>query len=89
MSDAAVLQLARDALLIAMEISAPLLGLSLVVGLLISVFQAATQIQETTLTFVPKVLAMAVALMAFGPWILRTIISFATNLLVDLPKFIH
>ena len=89
MTDVTVLELAQRALLVALQVSAPVLGLSLITGLIVSVFQAATQIQETTLTFVPKILAMVVALMVFGPWMLRMIITFTSNLLIDLPSFVR
>jgi flagellar biosynthetic protein FliQ len=83
-----VLQLAQNALLVALQVSAPILALSLMAGLLVSIFQAATQIQEMTLSFVPKILALSAALIAFGPWMLRTLMSFTSNLLIDLPKFV-
>jgi len=89
MNDATVLDLARQALLVALQISAPILGLSLIVGLLVSIFQAATQIQETTLTFVPKILAMIAAILLFGPWMLRTTVAFTSNLLMDLPNYVR
>lgn len=88
MTDVTVLQLAQNALLVTLQISAPILALSLLAGLVVSVFQAATQIQEMTLTFIPKILALAAALIAFGPWMLRTMMSFASNLLIDLPKYV-
>lgn len=88
MTDVTVLQLAQSALLVALQVSAPILALSLAAGLVVSIFQAATQIQEMTLTFIPKILALAAALIAFGPWMLRTLMSFASNLLIDLPKYV-
>jgi len=88
MTDMTVLQLAQNALLVALQVSAPILALSLMAGLLVSIFQAATQIQEMTLSFVPKILALSAALIAFGPWMLRTLMSFTSNLLIDLPKFV-
>lgn len=89
MSDVTVLQLSQNALFIAMQLSAPILGITLAVGLAVSVFQAATQIQEQTLAFVPKLIAMAAALVVFGPWMLRTTITYTSNLLIELPKFVR
>jgi flagellar biosynthetic protein FliQ len=68
--------LMRDAIFTALKLVIPLLGMSLAVGLLISIFQSATQINEQTLTFVPKLLVITAALMIFGPWMLQTLIEF-------------
>ena len=89
MADVTVLQLAQSALLVCLQVSAPILGFSLLAGLVVSIFQAATQIQEMTLSFIPKILALAATLIAFGPWMLRTTVSFASNLLIDLPKYVR
>ncbi|MEN6358117.1 MAG: flagellar biosynthesis protein FliQ [Armatimonadota bacterium] len=89
MTDAGVLDLAQRAVMIALMICAPALGLGMVVGLVVSVFQAATQIQEMTLTFVPKILAVVTALVVFGPWMLRSMVSFTTKLFVSLPNLVH
>jgi flagellar biosynthetic protein FliQ len=89
MTDITVLQLFQKALLLTLEVSAPILGLSLLAGLVVSIFQAATQIQEMTLSFIPKILAMAGALIVFGPWMLRVTMSFTSNLLIDLPKYVR
>jgi flagellar biosynthetic protein FliQ len=89
MTDAGVLDLAQRAVMIALMICAPALGLGMVVGLVISVFQAATQIQESTLTFVPKILAVVAALVVFGPWMLRSMVTFTTKLFVSLPNLVH
>lgn len=66
-------------------ICAPILGLGLIVGLIVSVFQAATQIQEMTLTFVPKIIAVAGVIVVFGPWMLRSMVNFTTKLFISLP----
>ena len=89
MSDVTVLQLAQNALFVAIQLCAPILGLSLAVGLAVSIFQAATQIQEATLTFVPKLLAMAVALIVFGPWMIRVTVTYTSNLLIELPRYVR
>jgi flagellar biosynthesis protein FliQ len=77
----------REALLVVLLISAPLLGFALLVGVIISIFQAVTQIQEMTLTFVPKILAVLIALLAFGPWIIRIMLNFTTTLFLNLPTY--
>jgi flagellar biosynthesis protein FliQ len=77
----------REALLVVLLVSAPLLGFALLVGVIISIFQAVTQIQEMTLTFVPKILAVMIALLAFGPWIIRIMLNFTTTLFLNLPTY--
>ena len=69
-----------DAIKTAVSLSAPMLLAGLAVGLLVSIFQAATSINEMTLTFIPKMLAVAVALIFFFPWMMQTMIVFTTNL---------
>ena len=69
-------------------LSAPVLLSGLLVGILISIFQAATSINEMTMTFIPKMLAVAIALMFFFPWMMQTMIDFTANLLNNLPAFI-
>ena len=85
MTEEFVLGLGREALWTALKVSAPLLGVSLVVGLLVSVVQAATQINEATLSFVPKALAVLVALAFFGPWMLNTLVAYAALVFGALP----
>lgn len=70
-------------------VASPALFVSLMVGLLIGLFQAVTQIQEFTLTFVPKILAVFVCLFILFPWITRVIISFTTNLIENIPMYIR
>ena len=76
MTQGDVVILLRDALWIVMKLASPLLLVSLVVGLIVSIFQAATQIHEQTLTFVPKVLAIAFLLVVLGPWMLTNLSDF-------------
>lgn len=80
-----VLGLGRDAVLLTLMVAAPMLGFALVVGLVISVFQAATQIQEMTLTFIPKIVAVALALLLFLPWILAKLVGYTTALFNSIP----
>ncbi len=84
-----VTEIGRQALETMMLVSAPMLGLSLVVGLLVSLFQAMTQINEATLSFVPKILAIFVATLLFFPWMLSTLIAFTTNLLGNIPQYVR
>ena len=81
------LALTDEMLWTALFISAPILGLSMLVGLLISIFQVVTQIQEMSLTFVPKIVTVALALIAFGPWMLRTLLAFASGLIGNIPLY--
>ena len=88
MSGDLVVQLGQEALFIVMLVSAPMLGLGLIVCLLVSVFQATTSIQEQTLAFIPKIIAVFVAILIFGPWMLRIMVEYLTNVLVNLPSYI-
>ena len=78
-----------EAIKTAMMLAGPMLLVGLVVGILVSMFQATTQINEMTLVFVPKMLGVAVALLVFFPWMLNVITDFTTNLFVNMPGFIH
>lgn len=75
-----VLDIARDALYTIITVSAPLLLISLIVGLVVSIFQTVTSIQEQTITFVPKILAVFVGMMIFGSWILTQLTEYITDL---------
>ena len=88
MSGDLVIQLGQEALMIVMLVSAPMLGLGLLVGLLVSVFQATTSIQEQTLAFIPKIIAVLVAVLIFGPWMLRIMVEYIMNIFVNLPSYI-
>ncbi|MCW5799740.1 MAG: hypothetical protein LZF60_80374 [Nitrospira sp.] len=84
-----VTEIGRQAIETAMLVSAPILGLSLIVGLMVSTFQAMTQINEATLTFVPKVLAIFAATLLFLPWMMGVLISFMTHIITSIPTLIH
>ncbi len=86
MQESQALELARYAILTAMQLSLPILLVSLVVGVIISLFQAVTQIQEQTLTFVPKLLVITLTLAALGPWMLHTLVGFTAGLFNGLPN---
>lgn len=87
MSSEFILKLAGDAVYVVLKASAPMLIIALVVGLIISIFQATTQIQEQTLAFVPKIVAVLLAILIFGPWILTTLVEFTYNLLNNIHQF--
>jgi flagellar biosynthetic protein FliQ len=80
-----VVDIGRDALLMTLLISAPPLLAGLAVGLIISIFQAVTQIQEFTLTFIPKILAVFAATIIFLPWMLQVFLGYTTNLFIQIP----
>lgn len=78
------ISIGQQAIYTALLVSAPILGLGLIVGILVSVFQAATQINEQTMTFIPKILAVVAALILFGPWMLSTLVEFTTTLFANI-----
>ncbi|HOG64143.1 MAG TPA: flagellar biosynthesis protein FliQ [Spirochaetota bacterium] len=80
-----IIRIVRDSLLQILLLSAPMLGISMFVGLLISIFQATTSIQEQTLTFVPKIISIFLALIVFGNWMLATLIDFSRRLFDMIP----
>ncbi|MBN2063455.1 MAG: flagellar biosynthesis protein FliQ [Sedimentisphaerales bacterium] len=80
MDEGTILDLGTRVIVLSLMISLPMLLVGLVVGVIISIIQAVTQIQEMTLTFIPKVLAMAAALIFFMPWILAQLATFATEM---------
>lgn len=81
------LHLLADLLWNGLLISAPLLAVTLAVGLLVSVIQVVTQVQESSLTFIPKVIAAVVVLVVCGPWMLKRLVGFATNLITNIPSY--
>ncbi len=86
MTEVTILELIKQALTVGISVSAPLLIASLVVGAIIGILMAATQIQEFTLTFVPKLLALATILLIAGPWMLRSLTTFALMIFQKLPS---
>lgn len=85
MSGDLVIQLGQEALMVVLIVCAPMLGLGLTVGLMVSVFQATTSIQEQTLAFIPKIIAVFVAILIFGPWMLSVMVQFFTDIFTNLP----
>ncbi|PPB08602.1 flagellar biosynthesis protein FliQ [Brevibacillus laterosporus] len=83
-----ILQIAQSSVYTILIVLAPILGIALLVGLMVSIFQATTQIQEQTLAFIPKIVAVFLCLLIFGPWMLRIVIEFTTNIMGNLYRFV-
>lgn len=88
MTEQFIIDLGMNSIKTALLLSAPMLGFGLITGLVVSIFQAVTSIQELTLTFIPKILAVFLAMFLFFPWLLQIIIGFTENILVNFPSFI-
>ncbi|TVX93967.1 flagellar biosynthesis protein FliQ [Paenibacillus agilis] len=88
MSAEFIIGLAGQSVLAVLKVSAPMLIVALVVGLIISIFQATTQIQEQTLAFVPKIVAVFIVILIFGPWLLTTMVDFTYSILNNLHQYI-
>lgn len=84
-----IIGLGTEVMWVIVKLTAPVLGFGLAVGLLVSLFQATTQIQEQTLAFVPKIAAVIFALLIFGPWMLASLLDFSQNILGNLNTFIQ
>ncbi|MCK9443584.1 MAG: flagellar biosynthesis protein FliQ [Tissierellaceae bacterium] len=89
MDNVDMIRLAQEAIRTVLFVAAPMLLISLTVGLLVSIMQAVTQIQEATLAFVPKILAVFLSLLLFGPWMIKLITQFASGLLGNLNIYIY
>jgi flagellar biosynthesis protein FliQ len=89
MSPETVMTIGSRALEITLMLAAPLLIVALVTGLIVGAFQAATQINEQTLSFIPKLLAMALAVVVAGPWMLKVLISYTRELFESIPSLIN
>jgi flagellar biosynthesis protein FliQ len=88
MNQDTVVNLATQAMTLALKVAGPLLLVGLVLGVLVSLFQAATQIQEQSLSFIPKIVGVAVLIVLLGPWMLGQIISYAQNLWLSIPQLV-
>lgn len=88
MSSEFVISIAEKAIYTTLIICGPLLVIALVIGLVVSVFQATTQIQEQTLAFVPKIVGVLIGIVFFGPWMLSTLISYAQDIFGNLNRFV-
>jgi flagellar biosynthesis protein FliQ len=89
MTDATVMDILRKALTLTVTVGAPVLCIGLVVGVIVSVFQAATQIHEMSLTFIPKIIAVAVAVLFFGQWMLTQVTTFTVALWQGIPALVR
>jgi flagellar biosynthesis protein FliQ len=88
MNQDTVVNLASQAMSLALKVAGPLLLVGLVVGLLVSVFQAVTQIQEQSLTLIPKIVGIAVVVVLLGPWMLGQLVAYTTNLYTAIPTLV-
>ena len=86
MTEAYLMGFAQNALMVVLVMAGPILLVSLLVGSLVSLFQAATQINEVTLTFIPKIVGVGLILIILGPWMIQHLITFTTNLFESLPN---
>ncbi len=89
MTEDVVLSLGRDAIWTTVLLASPLLISALVVGLIVSIFQAVTQINEATLTFIPKMLAIVVMMVILAPWMTQMLTSYTTELFTALPTYVR
>ena len=88
MNQDTVVSLATQAMMLALKIAGPMLLAGLIVGLLVSIFQAVTSIQEQSLSFIPKIIAVAVLIVVLGPWMLDQLVGYAQNLYLSIPSLI-
>lgn len=89
MTEDIVLSLGREAIWTTVALAAPLLLAALLVGLVVSIFQAVTQINEATLTFIPKMVAIVLVLVVMAPWMTQMITSYTTELFTSLPDYVR
>jgi flagellar biosynthetic protein FliQ len=89
MSPDLVVDIAKDTIEITLYLSLPILGVGLIVGLLVALFQAVTQIQDASLTFVPKIVATFICLIFLLPWMMNKMMSFTEQLIVNIPRYIR
>jgi flagellar biosynthesis protein FliQ len=88
MTQDTVVNLATQAMTLAIEVAGPMMLVGLVVGLLVSVFQAVTSIQEQSLSFIPKIIGLAALIVILGPWMLDQLVTYAQNLYMSIPQLI-
>ncbi len=89
MTQTFIIDFAMESMKTALLVSAPMLGFGLVTGLAVSIFQAVTSIQELTLTFIPKILAVFLAMVLFFPWLLQIMLNFTSKILMNFPEYIQ
>jgi len=88
MDQATVISIGRESLYVVIKVILPIVGLGLLTGLLVAIFQATTQIQEATLAFIPKILVILITIAIFGPWILATMVDFVKGLFESIPLYL-
>jgi flagellar biosynthetic protein FliQ len=88
MNEDTVVNLATQAMTLALKVAGPILIVGLVVGIVVSLFQAVTQIQEQSLSFIPKIVAVGLVIMLLGPWMLTQIVDWTQNLYMSIPQLI-
>lgn len=89
MGNEAVIEITNQAMKVALMLAAPMLAGALIIGILISLFQAVTQINEQTLSFIPKILIIVAALVFFSPWMLETMTEFTRETFLRIPEMVH
>jgi len=89
MTQTFIVEFAMESIKTALLLSAPMLGFGLITGLAVSIFQAVTSIQELTLTFIPKILAVFFSLILFFPWLLQLMLNFTSKILINFPGYIR
>ena len=89
MTQAFIIDFAMESSKTTLLLSAPMLGFGLITGLMVSIFQAVTSIQELTLTFIPKILAVFLSVLLFFPWLMQLMITFTSKILINFPEYIQ
>ena len=84
-----VVNFAADGLQMALLIAGPMLGFGLIVGVTVSIFQAVTSIQELTLTFIPKILAVMLSILIFFPWMIEMMVSYTARIIINIPMYVQ
>ena len=79
----------KEVVWVTLLVASPMLLFGLIVGLIVSIFQAVTQVHEMTLTFIPKMLAVMIALVIFFPWMMRVLLSFTEKIFINIPMYVH
>ena len=89
MTQAFIIDFAMESMKTTLLLSAPMLGVGLITGLAVSIFQAVTSIQELTLTFIPKILAVFLSVLLFFPWLMQLMMTFTSKILINFPDYIQ
>ena len=89
MDTGVILTIAKQAIMTAFMVSAPILGVALIVGVIISIFQAATSISDSVLAFAPKVIVSGLAILFLGPWMMRKLVALLTYLITNIPNLVR